>query len=127
MESCNGRSSRAALRHVHESKAIRAARLAVGHHIDRVYDTIQLEELAEVLIGHEARKVANKNVHTKVLLGSVLSRSPEYGKSMQKQYSGETAKDHPGSLEYVLLSRVMRKTIPQWNASRSVLFYGVKT
>jgi hypothetical protein len=84
-----------------------------GHHIDRVYGTIQLEELAEILIGHDVRQVANKNVHPKVLPGSVLSRSPEYANSTQEQYRGEAAKDHLGSLGCVLLSRVIRKTIPQ--------------
>ena len=67
MEACNGRSGRTALRHVHESKASRVAGLAVGNHIDRVHSAIQLEELSEVRIGRGARKVANKNVHTKVL------------------------------------------------------------
>ena len=60
MESCNGRSGRTALRHVHESKAARAACLAVGHHLDRVHSTIQLEERSEVLIGHGARKIASE-------------------------------------------------------------------
>src|SRR6266545_5340689 len=78
VEACNSRSGRTALRHVHEPKAARVACLAVGHHIDRVHSTIRLEELTEVLIGRGARQVTNKNVHTKVLIGSVLSRSPEY-------------------------------------------------
>ena len=62
--------------------------------MDRVHSAIPLEELAEVLSGRGARKVATKKVHTKVLLESVLSRSPEYASSMQKPYRGETAKDH---------------------------------
>jgi len=88
VESCNSRSGCTALRHVHKPKAARVACLAVGHHIDRVYSTIRLEELTEVLIGRGARQVANKNVHTKVLLGAVLSRSPEYSNSTQEQYRG---------------------------------------
>ena len=36
---------------------------------------------SEVLSRCGARKVADNNVHTKVLLGSVLSRSPEYSNS----------------------------------------------
>lgn len=98
MESCNGRSGRTAIRHVHESKAARVACLGVGHHSNRVHSAIQLEELSEVLISRGTRKVANKNVHTKVLLGSVLSRSPEYASSIQKPYRGEMAKGHLGDI-----------------------------
>src|SRR5213594_3301013 len=68
VESCNSRSRRTALRHLHEPKAARVARLRVGHHLNRVHSTIQLEELAEVLIRCGARQVADKNVHTRVLL-----------------------------------------------------------
>jgi hypothetical protein len=85
VESCNGRSSRTALRHLHEPKAARVARLPVSNHLNRIHRTVRLEELAEVLSGRGARKVADKNVHTKVLLGSVLSRSPEYANSTQEQ------------------------------------------
>src|SRR5262245_24434707 len=85
VESCNGRSSRTALRYLHEPKAARVARLPVSNHLNRIHSTVRLEELAEVLSGRGARKVADKNVHTKVLLGSVLSRSPEYANSTQEQ------------------------------------------
>jgi hypothetical protein len=81
VESCNGRSGRTALRHLYKPKAVRMARLKVDSHFNRVHSTIRLEELAEVLIRYGARKVANKNVHTKVLRGSVLSRPPEYAHS----------------------------------------------
>ena len=64
--------------------------------MDRVHSAIPLKELSGVLSGWGARQVANKNVHTKVLLESVLSRSPEYASSTQKPYRGETAKDHWG-------------------------------
>ena len=121
MESCNGRSGRTALRHVHESKAARVAYLAVGYHIDRVYGTIRLEELVEVLKGYDARKIANKNVHTKVLLGSVLSRSPDYASSTHEHYRGETAQAQPGSLEYVLLSRVMRSIVFFYRVRKPVI------
>ena len=77
VESCNGRSGRTALRHLYKPKAARMTRLTVDNHLNRVHSTIRLEELAEVLIRYGAPKVADKNVHTKVLLGSVLSRSPE--------------------------------------------------
>ena len=80
--------------HVWPSQVITA--WAVGHHMDRVHSAIPLEELSEVLSGRGARKVATKKVHTKVLLESVLSRSPEYASSTQKPYRGETAKDHWG-------------------------------
>jgi hypothetical protein len=83
VEFCNDCSGRAALRHVHESKTARMACLAVGHHSRRVYSAIQLEELSEVLISHGVRKVTNKNVHTKVLLGSVLNRWLAYASSTQ--------------------------------------------
>jgi hypothetical protein len=85
--------------------------LAVGHHINRVYGTIRLEELVEVLNGHDARKITNKNVYTKVLLGAVLRQLPEYASSTHEYYRGETAKAQPGSPEYVLLSRVMRSIV----------------
>src|SRR4030095_6537862 len=121
MESCNGLSGRTALRHVHESKTARVACLAVGHHIDRVYGAIRREELVEVLNGHDARKIANKNVHTKVLLGSMLSRSPEYASSTHEHYRGGTAKAQPGSLEYVLLSRVMRSIVFFYRVRKPVI------
>jgi hypothetical protein len=66
--------------------------------MDRVHSAIPLEELSEVLSGRGARKVANKKIHTKVLLESVLSWSPEYASSTQKPYRGETAKDHLGGI-----------------------------
>lgn len=106
MESCNGCSGRTAIRHVYEPKAARVACLTVGNHINRVHSPIQLEELSEILIGRGARKVADKNVHTKVLIESGLSRPPEYANSTQKQYKGDAAQDHPGSLEYVLVDAI---------------------
>jgi len=85
VESCNGRSRRTALRHLNEPKAARVACLPVSNHLNRIHKTVRLEELAEVLSGRGAHKVADKNVHTKILLGSVLSRSPEHANSTQEQ------------------------------------------
>jgi hypothetical protein len=70
VESCNGRSGRTALRHLYKPKAARMTRLTVDNHLNRVHSTIRLEELAEVLIRYGAPKVADKNVHTKILPGS---------------------------------------------------------
>jgi hypothetical protein len=83
VEFCDGCSGRTALRHVYESKTAWMACLTVGHHSSRVHSAIQLKELSEVLISHGARKVTNKNVHTKVLLGSVLNRWLAYASSRQ--------------------------------------------
>ena len=39
----------------------------VGTDIDRVHNTIRLEELADVLISSIERKIAHKNIHARIL------------------------------------------------------------
>src|SRR5205814_7715784 len=61
------RSGRTAIPHVYEPKAARVARLTVGNHIDRIHHTIRLKELSEILSGRGAHKVADENIHRKIL------------------------------------------------------------
>src|SRR5712692_8368851 len=63
VEGLNGALGRAAVRHLDEAKAPRAAALAVGHDPDRVDGARGLEELAEVLLRGGKSQVAHKNIH----------------------------------------------------------------
>src|SRR5712691_4460851 len=80
LEPLNGGLCRTGVRHLHETKPTGLAGVAVGNDIDRVHNTIRLEELADVLIRRAERKIANKNIHARVLVREsreTIARSSE--------------------------------------------------
>jgi len=48
-----------AVRHLHEAEATGLAGVTISNNTDLVHSTIRLEELAEVIIRHTVRKIAN--------------------------------------------------------------------
>lgn len=65
----NGALGSPLIRHFDETKPTGVPGIAVGHDPNRVHSTVWLEELAEVLLSSSERKVPDKDIHRRVLLG----------------------------------------------------------
>jgi hypothetical protein len=80
VEPLQGGFGRLAVRHFHEAKATGLASIFIGNDIDRVHNTIRLEELAEVMISRTEGKIAYIDIHASILLGEnveTIARSSE--------------------------------------------------
>jgi hypothetical protein len=94
----DGGFGRLALGHLDKAKAFGAPGVSVGNDIDRVYNSIRLEELAEVMIRRTIGHIAYKDMHAKVLFimknRATIARSSETvcRSTRPEQYVGETAK-----------------------------------
>jgi hypothetical protein len=90
VESVNHAMCRAAVRHLDEAKASRAANLTVSHDPDCIYRSIRLEELAQVLLRGGKGEVAHKDIHVRILRGKGVHCRQALCTLCQPQTDGET-------------------------------------
>jgi hypothetical protein len=107
LEPRNGGLGRAALGHLHEAKASRAAGVPVGNDVNLLDLAIRLKELAQVSLSGAKRHIADINIHETILYFQhmeTIARSSEQdaGAKRTSHTEEETARQNRGITGSVL-------------------------